>query len=218
MEFATVPGANAYHTAIATAGKPDRIVVCGGPDEQEYLEEQLEGSEQTPEQIVAAALKIDPVQWFQGQRKEYEQDSEQNIAELLGEWPGQVNKQTLTLDKKILSGKVYPAVTTASLHVAHGWEVLAHFKYGNWNACPEAVVHCAVWKHWQQKYDAHVVGVSHDTVEAVVRNPPRDQAAALALAQEQFLYCNDIVDQGVETISNLAAILLDGEFWFFWWD
>ena len=40
----------------------------------------------------------------------------------------------------------------------------------------------------------------------------------MALAWEQFLFCEDIVSQGVETISNLGATLLNSPYWFFWWD
>ena len=38
------------------------------------------------------------------------------------------------------------------------------------------------------------------------------------LAWEQYLYCQDIVVQGCETIANLAATLLNSPFWYFWWD
>ena len=34
---------------------------------------------------------------------------------------------------------------------------------------------------------------------------------------EQFAYCDDIVHQGAQTICNLAA-LLNNPRWFFWWD
>jgi hypothetical protein len=29
---------------------------------------------------------------------------------------------------------------------------------------------------------------------------------------------SDIVDQGCESISNLAATLLNSPYWYFWWD
>jgi hypothetical protein len=31
-------------------------------------------------------------------------------------------------------------------------------------------------------------------------------------------YCPDIVEQGVESVSALAAHLLDSPLWYFWWD
>jgi hypothetical protein len=41
---------------------------------------------------------------------------------------------------------------------------------------------------------------------------------ARRLAHEQFIYCADIVHQGVQTESNLAQTLLGSGNWFFWWD
>jgi len=40
----------------------------------------------------------------------------------------------------------------------------------------------------------------------------------MELAKEQYIFCNDIVDQGVGTVSALAATLLDSNYWYFWWD
>lgn len=38
------------------------------------------------------------------------------------------------------------------------------------------------------------------------------------LAKELYEYCPDIVDQGMGTITNLAALLMVSNAWFFWWD
>ena len=40
----------------------------------------------------------------------------------------------------------------------------------------------------------------------------------MALAREQFVYCPDIVYQGTGTLAGLAAALLEGTTWYFWWD
>jgi hypothetical protein len=73
-------------------------------------------------------------------------------------------------------------------------------------------------KYWQERYGAEVVGVTHDVVEMLISRPPRTRAQALELAREQCLYCSDIVLQGTNTLDVLAASLLDGTTWFFWWD
>ncbi len=72
--------------------------------------------------------------------------------------------------------------------------------------------------YWQQKYKAEIVAATHDVIEMRVGSPPTTRDAALALAREQYAYCSDIVDQGCETLSNLAAALLKGKTWYFWWD
>jgi hypothetical protein len=38
------------------------------------------------------------------------------------------------------------------------------------------------------------------------------------LAREQYLYCSDIVWQGVGSVSNLSKTLLNSNYWYFWWD
>ena len=51
-----------------------------------------------------------------------------------------------------------------------------------------------------------------------VAERPGTRAEALALAQEHYDYCYDIVDQGVGTLSQLAAALMNDDWWYFWWD
>jgi hypothetical protein len=51
----------------------------------------------------------------------------------------------------------------------------------------------------------------------VQRRPPTREAA-LELAREQYVYCSDIVDQGVQTLSAFAAALMENDWWYFWWD
>jgi hypothetical protein len=89
---------------------------------------------------------------------------------------------------------------------------------GGWNACPFPWDHCAVHRYWQQQYGAEVVSVTHDIVQCDVSRPPTDRQAALSLAEQQYYYCADIVQQGVGTIEALAALLLKGRYWYFWWD
>jgi Domain of unknown function (DUF4253) len=71
---------------------------------------------------------------------------------------------------------------------------------------------------WHDLYGAEVVGITSDVVEMHVAKPPLDRESALSLAKAQYLYCNDIVEQGTQTLSVLAATLLEGSVWYFWWD
>ncbi len=73
-------------------------------------------------------------------------------------------------------------------------------------------------KRWAEVYGAEPLGMAHDRVEMTIRRPPRDRARALDAALEQYAYCNDIVDQGTETLGALAANLVEGSAWYFWWD
>jgi hypothetical protein len=73
-------------------------------------------------------------------------------------------------------------------------------------------------RYWFERWGAEPVAITSDTVEMLVARPPQSREDALALANEQFAYCEDVVTQGVGTIEALAANLLEGQTWFFWWD
>jgi len=60
--------------------------------------------------------------------------------------------------------------------------------------------------------------VTSDSIEGYVANPPKSKEEAINLAWQQYLYCSDIVEQGTETISNLASSIINHEHWYFWWD
>ena len=70
----------------------------------------------------------------------------------------------------------------------------------------------------QVRFGAELVGLSTDRMDLRVTRPPQSRAEALDLAREQYVYCSDIVDQGVGTFSALAAVLLGNPLWSFWWD
>jgi hypothetical protein len=116
-----------------------------------------------------------------------------------------------------LKGFVIP-ITLALVPTQRSWHIPAFLKFGDYNACPEPAVHAAVLRRWEDQYGAEIVCVGYQIMELAVAHPPDNSDAALALAYEHFAYCGDIVLQGVDTIDALAAILLNGKTWFFWWD
>jgi len=91
-------------------------------------------------------------------------------------------------------------------------------KAGGWNECPGAEVQTAISRYWHEKHGAEVACLSGDVVECLVSRPPSDQESADRLAREQYVYCPDIVWQGVQTVSNLSKMLLKSGYWYFWWD
>ena len=116
-------------------------------------------------------------------------------------------------------GKQTIPIVLAEIPVKHPWEVFAYLPFGGWNECPANEEHMAVAKYWFEKYGAVPALMTHDVLEyglPTVYGIPREQALDLAL--EQYAYCNDIVDQGVETIGRLADGLSKSFYWYFWWD
>jgi Domain of unknown function (DUF4253) len=94
----------------------------------------------------------------------------------------------------------------------------AYLRWGNWNACPAPEYHVAALRSWRERFGAELVGLSPDVMNIRVRQKPKTRAEALDLAREQYSYCSDIVEQGVGTLSALAAALMENDWWYFWWD
>jgi hypothetical protein len=99
-----------------------------------------------------------------------------------------------------------------------GWQVPAYLRFGGWNDCPSPEEHTRIHRSWEADYGSQVVVVTSSTIETGVSRPPTTRSAAIALAQQHFDYCADIVKQGTGTVGALAGDLLDAPFWYFWWD
>jgi hypothetical protein len=137
----------------------------------------------------------------------------------LGAWPARVDTGlALTVTEDILKRRPLDRVHIALIPATNGWEAIAHLKWGGWNDNPSAEYHVAALKAWHERYGAELVGLNGDTMNLRVAHRPATREEALDLAREQYLYCADIVDQGVGTLSALAATLMENDWWFFWWD
>lgn len=230
MEFIKLDPATAFDLAIQASETNRKLIVCGSNEDIEYLNEAMTLSESKTEDIIEASLKINVETWFRN-KMQYNQDLSAMDATDLDEdydededdlfevsWNSEPAPATFSLATDILTGKPLTQLFGIEIQTDTAWHIPAYFKYGGWNECPEPEAHCAVWKYWEEKYGAKIVGVSNDVIEAYVDNPPQTEDEAMQLAMEQYLYCNDIVDQGVETVANLAATLFKQKVWYFWWD
>jgi hypothetical protein len=137
----------------------------------------------------------------------------------LGEWPSAPPESAeLSVAFDILSGKPLQRAHIALIPTDDWTTVPAHLRWGGWNDCPEPEYHVAALRSWRDRFGAELIGLSFDTMNLRVKRGPQTRDAAVDLAREQYLYCSDIVDQGVETLRNLAAGLLAHRWWYFWWD
>lgn len=118
----------------------------------------------------------------------------------------------------ILSGEPYPEVILPLISTIHPWEVPAWLHTGSWNEYPEREVHICLLEIWYLGYGAELLGHAHDVLELSVARPVQKLEEARKLARLQYAYCLDIVDQGVQTLENLAYSLLHSTVWYFWWD
>lgn len=194
-----------------------RLILMGDAKKKVYVQEALEISQddgRSPEQVLAAAT--DPARDCAGPFLQVKDD---DIEAGLGKWTTEPTQPSdgfmLNLD---LNGRPLKKALVAEIPCEESWHIPAHVGFGNWNDCPPPEDHCALWRVWEERFDAHIIGISHDVVEAVVLRPPTERRAALELAHQQYLYCPDLVDQGMGEVELLAALLLEGRSWFFWWD
>lgn len=219
MKFVNLDPADAFTKAIKASSKENKLVVCGTDEDRSYIEDQLLESTRSPKDIVRASANVKVTDWFKEKQCHLEEAEAENLKALTGEWVSEsTDKQGFNLATDFVTGEAVDNLLGVKIKTDNSWKIPAHFKFGGWNECPDPEIHCAIWKHWQQKYGAKIVGVSNDVIEAYVTKPPKTEAEAIALAWEQYLYCPDIVEQGVETVSKLAEVLINHDCWYFWWD
>ena len=214
----SVPGAAAVALWQALRSVVDAtgywpVLLVGEEDLEEYDEETWDEQGDSPLDIIVAALSLDAAAWVR------ERLAAAGRTPEVGPWPDDVMPATtFTIPYDLPTWTPLPVVYVALVPTREGWQAPAFLRYGAWNACPHPEEHVCLMKHWAERYDAEPLGMARDRVEMSVARPPHGRATALALAAEQYAYCSDIVDQGTETLSALAAGLMDGTAWFFWWD
>ena len=137
----------------------------------------------------------------------------------IGEWPhGAPPAPELTLAHDILTGRPQERLYLTLIPSDEWATVPAHLFWGGWNACPDPEHHVAAFRSWRHRFDIELVGIGGDTLNIKVGRRPATRDAAIELAREQYLYCNDIVDQGLGSLEALAASLMESDWWYFWWD
>jgi len=216
FEFIVVPGRDAVEERSRLLSRPEITpVIMGNRDEVRTLEDLIQSSSDTTEAIIARANALDVGQWV---RSKTDEEPERYSLES-AEWPvGNMPPLKLSVHLDVLSKRPKPKVVIGLVPTPRSWQVPAFARYGDWNDCPSPDVHVALHKKWHDEYGSEIACMSSDIIECTVRNPPSSRQSALALAREQFVYCSDIVHQGVGSLEALAATLLNSKTWYFWWD
>lgn len=86
----------------------------------------------------------------------------------------------------------------------------------NWEL--DGADHVAILRRWLDLHGAQLVTLGFDVLELLVPRPPMDPMDAAMSAVEQYAYCPDAVEQGVGSLSTLAAAQVRSPSWYFWWD
>ena len=168
------------------------------------------------EAVLAAAAEFSVKTWLARRREE---DGEMSDDESLMEiHPGGTAPMTQLTVGYDFNGKANPEIFIATLPTDDPCAIPVLLRFGNWNACPAPEEHMGMALYWAERYGAEIATVTSDVVEYTVTRPPQSDAEALELAWEQYLYCADIVDQGVGSVATLAQALRHSTRWYFWWD
>lgn len=230
-ERVTVPGAQALAEweKLKTAGRGWPVII-GGDNDLERIADQctmadprvsgvsIPGLEvRSPKDILAAAAELTFPADLQKWSGAYQAD---DLGAPVGDWPPKADAGTpgpsVAID--IVSGKFHDRVHILLVPTKLGWEVPAYLRWGDWNACPPPEYHVAALRSWHSDFAAELVGINGDTIDLRAATGPKTRESAMKLAREQYGYCPDIIDQGVGTISALAATLMRSEWWYLWWD
>jgi len=169
---------------------------------------------ESPAEAIRLASEVDVQEFFRGRAEEFSGEGS------CGEWPKDVEGMTdFTIPRKILQpDQFHETVVIGLVPASHSWELPAVLSFGGWNDCPFPTDQAAVLHYWNEIYGAELMGLSGDVMELEAARKPSTKEEALKLAQEQYWFCYDIVEQGVGTIENLAGGLMASSVWYFWWD
>ncbi|WP_426502470.1 DUF4253 domain-containing protein [Dactylosporangium sp. McL0621] len=106
----------------------------------------------------------------------------------------------------------------ALLPVAAPWRIPLLLGYGDWNGYPAPPAHAAMLHHFHTRYGAEPVILTRDSLEFTVARPPLDRRAAVALAWDYEMYTDALDLHGLDSLPELAAVLLGATVWRAWWD
>lgn len=174
----------------------------------------IKHADESPQEIIEKVSSISFQEILAERRARCAESYE--ISELVGVWPKDSTEFSSHRDfpKKSLQEKSLLGL----IELKEAWHFPAAMHFGGWNECPYPIDHCVFFEYWQKRFGAEIVAISGDTLECLVSRPPRTRHEAMDLAWQQFFFCEDNVLQGTLSVSALAAVLLDNEHWFFWWD
>lgn len=107
----------------------------------------------------------------------------------------------------------------AKIPVKYPWEIFAWMPMEDTPFFPTILQKMAIARRWYHQYGAVAAAFNVESMEFAVEHPVADRQQAIQLAQEQYAFCPERVEQCTEsgTLGELIDSLLHSKTWFFWW-
>ena len=90
---------------------------------------------------------------------------------------------------------------------------------GDWEgafAADTPVALAAVLRSWEDRFGARLLALTHDAAYLLIERPPPDLDAALPIAAEHRVFCDE--PAGRQSVRTTAADIINRPVWYFWWD
>lgn len=189
----------------------------------EYIDRNMMFEEDSIERFhneIISATPINPEQWF---KETVANDKEMYSIDENPETIAQLIKKNGVPESHDFMGYInfskkctYPVIIV-KIPEKDPWKVFAYIPFGGWNDCPTNEEIMYISKYWFEKYGAEPAVISSDTLEFLSK-PVENPNEAHKLANEMFIFCMDIVFQGVGYIGILEKMVKTSTTWYFWWD
>lgn len=100
----------------------------------------------------------------------------------------------------------------------HSWQIPALLPWkGSTNWELYGAEHASILQRWHEQHEVEIVSMTWDILELYVPSPPTKDEDLLAVAQEVYAYCPDLLAAGVPTLDDLAVHMVRSRAWYFRW-
>lgn len=200
-------------------------LIVGSPDDEEFIREiSTEAHQEQPPVDLAAAERLDVLEWVRGRITEIREDleSEESYPIVPADASGDEfaldesddeeddedeELESLALEYEVVSIGLVPAEKPYHVHGV--------LEFGNWNEYPDPAVMVAIQQYWFDHFGAVPMALTGDVMEWKLSKPVKDRATARAMATWFVAMSTEMM---MDSQDELAAALHDTDFWTIWWD
>lgn len=167
-------------------------------------------------ELIEFSNEIDVSKFFKSKRDQYEYTAEYQVP--IGEFSQEEANDYLSTYLDFNVSLPYNEVLILKIPTRKPWEILGYIPMGGYNDCPTPDCQIAIAEYWYKKYKAVPTVITSNSIEFMIETPPQNFQDAEKLAYEHYLFCNEIISNGLGSLRKLASILKDSTVWSFWWE